>query len=240
MITLNHVTKKFKIPHRKEETVFSFVKNIFHSVTYETIRAVDNVNFEIHGGEIIGIIGNNGSGKTTLLQIISGILPADEGSIDVQGDVAPFLGLGVGFHGDLTAQENVYLYGAILGLTRKYLHTRMKKILKYAGVEKFKDTQLKKFSSGMQARLAFAMMIETQPDILILDEIFAVGDKDFQPKCFEVFKKYKESGKTILFATHDMSIIKKHCTKVLLLNKGKQLAYGKPEEVLKAYESVTQ
>ncbi len=236
MIEANGISKKYKIPVEKRLTVFeTLMGHLKHEMAYEDFYALSNITFRIESGEIIGLIGKNGSGKTTLLKILGGVFPPTHGSFVMQGNVAPFLSLGVGFHHELTAQENLYLYGAILGMPRREINAKMKDILSFAGVERFKNMKLKNFSTGMVGRLAFALMIQTDPDIVLLDEIFAVGDKDFVPQSVAVLQEYKKRGKTILFASHDLQFISKYCDRVILLEKGAIKVFGKTDEVIKIY-----
>jgi len=236
MITLKNITKTYNIPHVKRTTLFEqLIGYITNRVSYEKFNALENITFKIPKGQVIGLIGKNGSGKTTLLKIIAGINKPTSGTIQVKGKVAPFLGLGVGFHGELTAKENIFLYGAILGIPRSEIQQKLGKILSFAEVDNFQDLKLKRFSSGMIARLAFATMIETNPDILLLDEIFAVGDKDFKPKCEEIFKTYTQQGKTIILASHSLQSIENNCAHTILLDKGKIVAQGNTKDVLEKY-----
>ena len=237
MIKLKNVTKTYEIPHEKRDTLFEILMGYFKEQNkYEIFHALKDVSFTINRGETVGIIGRNGSGKTTLLKIIAGIMEPTKGKVEIEGKIAPFLSLGVGFHEELTAKENLYLYGALLGFTRKEMKRKNNRIFRFAGVEKFRDTKLKKFSTGMVARLAFSVMIETDPEILLLDEIFAVGDKDFKPKCIKVLNRYKKEGKTVLLATHSLDVIKKYCEKTIALEKGRIEKMGPTKEVVKYYE----
>ncbi|MGC9603092.1 MAG: ABC transporter ATP-binding protein [Minisyncoccia bacterium] len=236
MIKAKGIAKLYRIPHEKTTTLFELVLGyIKDQVTYENFYALKNVNFSIDKGEMVGLVGKNGSGKTTLLKILGGIVPPTEGEFQIEGTVAPLLSLSVGFHHELTAQENLYLYGAILGMPRKEIKDKLDRIFDFAGVGKFRDMKVKNFSSGMIARLAFATMVQTDPDVLLLDEIFAVGDKDFKPQCFSVFEDYKRRGKTIIFASHDLTAVAEHCERTLLLDKGELKAFGKTKDVLDQY-----
>jgi ABC-type polysaccharide/polyol phosphate transport system ATPase subunit len=239
MIEANGLTKLYKIPHEKRvtlfETLLGYVKN---QMTYEDFYALRGVSFSVKKGEMIGLVGKNGSGKTTLLKILSGIAPPSEGNFRIEGKVAPLLSLTVGFHGELTAQENLYLYGAILGMSRKMIRDSLNEVFAFAGVEKFRDMKLKNFSAGMTARLAFAMMIQTDPDVLLLDEIFAVGDKDFRPQCLTIFDEYKKRGKTIVFASHDLGVIRDYCERTILLDEGKIKIFDETPKVLEIYENL--
>jgi len=239
MIEANGLTKLYKIPHEKRitlfETLLGYIKN---QMSYEDFYALKDINFSIKNGEMIGLIGKNGSGKTTLLKILSGIAPPSGGTFRIEGNVAPLLSLTVGFHGELTAQENLYLYGAILGMSRKTIRENLGKVFAFAGVERFKDMKLKNFSAGMTARLAFAMMIQTDPDVLLLDEIFAVGDKDFRPQCLTIFDEYKKRGKTIVFASHDLAVVRGYCERTILLDEGKMKIFGETPKVLEIYKDL--
>lgn len=187
---------------------------------------------------MVGLIGKNGSGKTTLLKILGGIIQPTTGSFLIKGTVAPLLSLSVGFHNELSAKENLYLYGAVLGMSRKEIKERLMAIFKFAGLERFADMKLKHFSSGMTARLAFATMVQTDPDVLLLDEIFAVGDKDFIPHCVSILNSYKNRGKTIIFASHDLEAIAKHCDKTILLDKGELKIFDETPKVLEVYKKL--
>ncbi|MBU4369984.1 ABC transporter ATP-binding protein [Patescibacteria group bacterium] len=239
MIEVKNLSKIYKIPHERKNTFFeTLIGYIKHQMDWEAFYALKDITFKVNQGEIIGLIGKNGSGKTTLLKILSKITLPTKGSVIVKGDVAPFLSLGIGFHHELTAKENLFLYGAIIGISRKKIEKQLKSIFDFADVKRFQDMKLKNFSSGMQARLAFSMMIQSNPDILLVDEILAVGDKDFRPKCISVFQKYKKEGKTVIFASHDLRMIKQYCDKVILLDNGKMIAFDKAEIVVNKYENL--
>ena len=184
---------------------------------------------------MFGIIGRNGSGKTTLLRIISNIYRPDSGSVELKGSVIPLLALGLGFHPELTAIANIIQSSILFGFNKKDISKRIDDIIKFAGLEKFADTKLKNFSSGMQMRLAFSTAIQVDPDILLLDEVFAVGDLNFQKKCFDTFMSFKKRGKAIIFVSHDMAPIKNFCDRVLFLKKGKVDTIGTPDEAISAY-----
>ena len=208
---------------------------LFRPAKYEKIRALDDVSFEVQEGEFLGIIVPNGSGKSTLLKVLAGILVPNKGTMEISGKISPFLELGVGFNMDLTARENVYQNGIILGLSRKEVDKRFDKIIEFSELERFVDTKMKNFSSGMHVRLAFSVAIQVDADILLMDEVLAVGDMHFQQKCFDVFNKYKEQKKTIILVTHDMSAVQRYCTLAIFLNEGKIVMDGKPEEVVAEY-----
>jgi len=235
MIHLQNITKVFQIPHEKRDTLKENVVDMFRRVSYEPLYALHDVSFKINPGEFIGIIGPNGCGKTTLLKIIAGILVPSFGQVKTMGKISPFLELGVGFDPNLTARENVYQNGIILGLSHRDISKKFDKIIAFSELEKFVDTRLKDFSSGMQVRLAFAVAIQVNADILLMDEVLAVGDARFQQKCFKVFEDFKKQSKTIVLVTHDLESVKKHCERAIYLDNGRISADGKPKKVVKKY-----
>ncbi len=186
-------------------------------------------------GESVGIIGDNGSGKSTLLKIISRILRPTSGSIEINGKITPFLELGVGFQPDMTARENIEVYSTIMGMSDKEIAGNIDHVLEFAGFTNFRDTKLKNFSSGMQVRLAFATAIQREPEILLVDEVLAVGDMDFQQKCLDVFTEYKKKGITMLFVSHDLGSVSRFCDKTLFLKNGKMIDFGKTREIIDRY-----
>ncbi|AKB79596.1 ABC transporter [Methanosarcina horonobensis HB-1 = JCM 15518] len=234
-IKVEHLHKTFRIPHQKRTTIFETLTGAFKPPTYETFHALTDINFIVEEGEALGIIGENGSGKSTLLKIIANILRPSAGSVTALKKLTPFLELGVGFQSDLTASENIKIYATIMGMQKKEINDKMDDILKFAGLENFRDTKLKNFSSGMQVRLAFSTAIQTDPEILLMDEVLAVGDMEFQQKCLDVLNEYRKKGITIVFVSHDLGAVRRFCDKVLLLNKGKQVAIGDPTEVIDKY-----
>jgi len=238
IIQVKNITKTFKVPHEKKGTLKEYFISLFRRRNYERMKALDNVSFSVKPGEFLGIIGRNGSGKSTLLKIIAGILKPNSGQVIVNGTMAPFLELGVGFQSDLSARDNVYLYGSILGLSRETVDKKFNEIIKFAELEKFVDQKLKNFSSGMQVRLAFATAINAEADILLVDEVLAVGDANFQKKCFEVFEKLKHAGKTIIYVSHDLTSVKKFCSEVILLDDGKKIASGNSEYAIFKYNEL--
>lgn len=236
-IEVKNLTKEFRIPHRKVDTVF---EKIISSVTgnrksYERFLALDKVSFTVKKGESLGVIGRNGSGKSTLLKLIAGIIAPTKGSIITNGLIMPFIELGVGFQPDLSARENVYLYGSILGLKNEVIEKRYKELVEFAELENFMDMKLKDFSSGMVARLAFSTAIMADPDILLIDEVLAVGDVEFRKKCFEKMSEYKKSGKTIIFVSHDLDMIEAICEKSILLDKGQVCGHGETQKLRNDY-----
>jgi lipopolysaccharide transport system ATP-binding protein len=207
--------------------------NLFN---YDTFWALKDVSFDIKRGETFGVIGPNGSGKSTLLKLLAGVLYPDSGRITVNGKIAPFLELGVGFQAELTARDNVYLYGAIMGLSRKDIDRKYDLIMDFAELKRFENMKLKNFSSGMYVRLAFSIAIETDPDILLLDEVLAVGDEHFQKKCRKKVEEIRKSGKTIVFVSHDLKSVQSLCKKSVLLSGGKVASIGSTESVIQDYD----
>ena len=234
-VQIEHLWKTFQIPHERRTTLFENLMGMMRPNSYETFTVLKDVNFEVEEGECVGIIGDNGSGKSTLLKIIANILRPSKGTIKVEGKMTPFLELGVGFQQDLTARENIGVYATVMGLSRKDIRERTDEVIKFAGLEKFEDTKLKNLSSGMQVRLAFSTAIQTDPDVLLVDEVLAVGDMEFQQKCYDVFNRYRKEGVTILFVSHDLGAVRRFCDRTLLLGEGEQRAYGGTGEILDKY-----
>ncbi|KXS45452.1 MULTISPECIES: ABC transporter ATP-binding protein [Methanohalophilus] len=234
-IEVEHLYKSFRIPHEKRNTLFEALTGVFKPAPYETFQALKDINFTVEDGEAIGIIGENGSGKSTLLKLIAQILDSTRGKVNVNRKVTPFLELGVGFQPELTAAENVKIYATIMGMPKKEIESKLDDVLDFAGLERFRDTKLKNFSSGMQVRLAFSTAIQNDPEILLLDEVLAVGDMEFQQKCLEVLKQYREKGVTIVFVSHDLGSVRRFCDRTLLLNHGEQVALDDTEKVIDQY-----
>ena len=237
MLKVTNISKSFIIPHEKRDTLKEGFVSLFRKKTYERFKALDDINLQINQGDFVGIVGRNGSGKSTLLKILSGIYQPDEGKIEVEGEVAPFLELGIGFQPELTGRENVYLNGTLLGLTRKEINQRFDSLVEFAGVANFIDLKVKNYSSGMRARLAFSIAKEADADIYLFDEILAVGDEQFQQKCLRVFNEWKELGKTILFVSHTPSLVTEFCNRAIFIEKGKIISDGKPEEIIAEYHA---
>jgi lipopolysaccharide transport system ATP-binding protein len=234
-ISLGHVSKQFKIPHEKKTTIFEKIITFFDKKYYDTFYVLKDINLEVHKGEFLGLIGANGSGKSTLLRIIARIIEPKRGTIFTRGKVVSFIELGVGFQGELAAKENIYLYGAVMGMSRKEITQKYNRIVDFADTRKFMDAKLKNFSSGMLVRLAFSTAIQTNPDILLLDEVLAVGDADFQKKCFAVFDELKAKGTTIIFASHNLKSVVKFCDRTIYLRNGKIVMDGDTDKVVKFY-----
>jgi len=211
------------------------VVNAFKSGGYEDFNALDDVSFEVKKGEFFGIIGRNGSGKSTLLKILAGIYQADKGKVKVNGMISPFLELGIGFNPELSGRDNVYLNATVLGMTQKQIDKKFDSIVKFSELERFIDQKLKNYSSGMQVRLAFSVSIHANRDILLMDEVLAVGDSNFQSKCLEEFNKYREMGRTVIIVTHDISVVERYCDRAMLLRNGKIVKIGKADEVADRY-----
>ena len=236
-ISVKNISKTFKIPHEKVSSVRGAVTNIFKSNSYEEFKALDDVSFEVKKGEFFGIIGRNGSGKSTLLKILAGIYQADKGKVNVNGMISPFLELGIGFNPELSGRDNVYLNATVLGMTKKQIDEKFDSIVKFSELERFIDQKLKNYSSGMQVRLAFSVSIHANREILLMDEVLAVGDSNFQSKCLEEFNKYREMGKTVIIVTHDIAVVQRYCDRALLIRNGKLIKIGKAEEVVMEYVS---
>ncbi len=202
------------------------------------LQAVDDVSVDIRPGEFFGIVGRNGSGKSTLLKCIAGIYGIDQGELTVRGRLSPFIELGVGFNLDLTARDNVMINAIMLGLTRKQARERFDQIIAFAELEDFLDLKLKNYSSGMSVRLAFSVAIQVEAEILLIDEVLAVGDAAFQQKCFDEFERLKRRGRTILFVTHDMGAIERFCDRAMLLEKGRIVAIDEPATIARRYNQL--
>lgn len=238
-IKVEGLSKTFKIPHEKESTIKGAVVNLLNSSVkgYQVFNALKDVNFEVKKGEFFGIIGRNGSGKSTLLKMLAGIYVSDKGKgkITINGKLSPFLELGVGFNPELTGRENIFLGGTILGLTRKQISERYDRIVEFSELAEFIDMKLKNYSSGMQVRLAFSLAINVEAEILLMDEVLAVGDSNFQSKCLAKFNEYREQGKTVILVTHDIPVVQRYCDRAMLLRNGKIEKIGDSEEVCSAY-----
>lgn len=235
-IKLEKISKVFKLPHEKHASLKSRIINFRpQKKTYELQQALKDISFEVSKGEFFGIVGRNGSGKSTLLKLLAGIYTPSAGSVNVNGSLTPFIELGVGFNPELTGRENVYLNGALLGFSRKEMQAMYDDIVQFAELERFMDQKLKNYSSGMEVRLAFSIAIKVNSDILLLDEVLAVGDAAFQKKCFDYFRKLKKDKKTVVFISHDMNAVREYCDRAILIEKGEVLAAGSSEEVAQRY-----
>lgn len=237
-IKVDHVYKEFKLPHEKNTTIKSALINAVRGKKTRTVtrqKALKDISFEIKKGEFFGIVGRNGSGKSTLLKILAGIYQPTKGTSSVNGRLVPFIELGVGFNPELTGRENVYLNGALLGFDRKEIDKMYKEIVDFAELEKFMDQKLKNYSSGMQVRLAFSMAIRAEADVLLVDEVLAVGDADFQRKCFDYFRTLKRNKKTVVFVSHDMNSVREYCDAAIMIEKSEIIAVGTADSIATKY-----
>ena len=235
-VQVDNVTQRFRVIHERPDTLRELFSRFFQTkVSYHDFEAVSNVSFRVNRGEMLGIVGKNGSGKSTLLKIVAGIYKPTSGSVQVDGSVAPLLELGAGFHQELTGRENILLNGLLLGYSKREMIAREDKIIEFAELGEFIDAPVKQYSSGMYMRLAFSVATEVNPDILLVDEILAVGDFTFQQRCLDRLTQFRRSGKTILLVTHSAAHITALCDRVLVLEHGKMLFEGDPQRGLEAY-----
>jgi ABC-2 type transport system ATP-binding protein len=234
-IQVEDLHKSFRIPTHRVDSLKERVVRPFAARDYRELHALDGVSFDIRKGEFFGIVGRNGSGKSTLLKLLASIYRADSGTIRMAGRLAPFIELGVGFNVDLSARENVVLNGVMMGLTPQQTRDRLDAVIEFAELEDFVDLKLKNYSSGMLVRLAFSLMLEVDADILLIDEVLAVGDAAFQQKCADAFRDMKAAGKTIVLVTHEMSTVEEYCHRAMLIADGKIERIGDPAEVGRRY-----
>ena len=235
-ISVENISQRFRVIHERPDTVRElFAKFTRKRTSYHDFEAVSGVSFEVRKGEILGLIGRNGSGKSTLLKIIAGVYRPTTGTVVVNGTLAPLIELGAGMHHELTGRENILLNGLLMGYSKETMRERQQKIIEFADIGDFIDAPVKQYSTGMYMRLAFSVATEVDPDILVVDEILAVGDFTFQEKCFERLRNFRALGKTIVLVTHSMSQIEEYCDRAILLEKGKMTVNGAPEEAIKAY-----
>lgn len=238
-IKVEGVSKSFKLPHDKSDSIKSKLISLKDKERgYEIQDVLKNISFEIKKGEFFGIVGRNGSGKSTLLKIISQIYTPDKGEVHVNGKLTPFIELGVGFNPELSGRENVFLNGALLGFNRKEMEALYSDIVEFAELERFMDQKLKNYSSGMQVRLAFSIAIQANTDILVLDEVLAVGDEAFQRKCFQYFASLKKNKKTVILVTHDMDAVQRFCTRALMIEGGRIVQQGNTGKVAQQYREL--
>lgn len=244
VIVVDGVYKDFNLPHLRKNTIKSRFTGMFDSSAKhkgsETQHALKDISFEIKKGEFFGIVGRNGSGKSTLLKILAGIYQPTKGVVKTKGRLVPFIELGVGFNTELTGRENVFLNGSLLGFSKSEIDAMYDEIVEFAELERFMDQKLKNYSSGMQVRLAFSMAIRADADILLIDEVLAVGDADFQRKCFSYFKQLKKNKKTVVFVTHDMGAVREYCQRVILIDDSKIMARGDAPEISMKYTRLFQ
>ena len=235
-VKVDHVSKDFRLPTEATQSLRTALVNRFRGIKgYREQHVLKDISFDVYKGDFFGIVGRNGSGKSTLLKIISQIYVPEKGTVTVDGKMVSFIELGVGFNPELTGRENVYMNGAMLGFTTEEIDAMYGDIVEFAELEDFMNQKLKNYSSGMQVRLAFSVAIKAQGDVLILDEVLAVGDEAFQRKCNDYFMERKASGKTTILVTHDIKKKKKYCNRAVLIEDGLVKAYGDPEDVANQY-----
>ena len=235
MIEARGIHKSFRIPEHRIDSLRERATHPFRRVEYREHRALRDVSFDVRQGEFFGIVGRNGSGKSSLLKVLASIYRADAGRARVAGRVAPFIELGVGFNHELTARENGVLNGVLMGLTLREARRSLGAVMEFAELEDFVDLQLKNYSSGMLVRFAFAVMVQADADIMLIDEVLAVGDAAFAEKCMEVFREKRRAGKTIVLVTHDMTTVQTLCHRAMLLHDGELRYIGAPEDAALAY-----
>ena len=234
-VVVEGVTKRFAVPRIRRNTLKERALHPLSRTEVTRLEALRDVSFAVERGEFFGIVGRNGSGKSSLLKCLAGIYRTDAGEIHVDGRMSTFIELGVGFNPELAARDNIVMNGIMLGLNPAQARARFDQVIQFAELEEFVDLKLKNYSSGMHVRLAFSVMIQVGADILLVDEILAVGDAAFQQKCFDVFFRMRDEGKTILFVTHDMAAVQRFCHRALLLDRGEVIAIGEPKEIADRY-----
>lgn len=235
VIAVKNVHKDFVLPQHKRSSFKQVAVNIVRENNKTTQRVLDGVSFEVKKGDFFAIVGRNGSGKSTLLKILAGVYVPTQGHIEVNGNLTPFIELGVGFNPELSGRDNVYLNGALLGFNRKQMDAMYDEIVEFAELEPFMDQKLKNYSSGMQVRLAFSVAIRAKSEILLLDEVLAVGDAAFQQKCFNYFEELKREKQTVVFVTHDMGAVKRFCNRAIYIKEGKIIDEGTPADIADLY-----
>ena len=239
VIQVRDVSMHFNLMEEKVDSIKEYVVKLLKGkLLYNDFIALNHISFDVQKGDILGFIGFNGAGKSTLLKILAGVLTPTTGSVTVKGTIAPLIEVGAGFDPELTARENIYLNGAILGYSKAFIEQRFDSIIEFAELQNFMDVPVKNFSSGMYARLGFSIATAVQPDILIVDEVLSVGDFRFQQKCEERIRKMIEDGVTILLVSHDMDMIERLCNKVLWLDHGEMKDLGATESVCEEYKKV--
>jgi ABC-type polysaccharide/polyol phosphate transport system ATPase subunit len=234
-LVVDDVSKRFRIPGERVHTLKERAMHPLRQIPYRELVAVDGVSFEVAAGEFFAVVGRNGSGKSTLLKCLAGIYAVDSGRMYVNGRVSTFIELGVGFNMELPARENVIINAAMLGLAPRESRRRLDRVIEFAELEEFVDLRLKNYSSGMLVRLAFAVMIQVDADVLLIDEVLAVGDASFQQKCFDEFARLRREGRTVILVTHDMGAVERFCDRALLLERGRPEMIGDTHEVALRY-----
>ncbi len=236
VVSVKNVSKSFRLPTESSNSLRTVLVNRMKGIKgYKEQKVLKDISFDVEKGDFFGIVGRNGSGKSTLLKIISQIYAPEKGAVTVNGNLVSFIELGVGFNPELTGRENVYLNGALLGFSKKEMDELYEEVVAFSELEEFMDRKLKNYSSGMQVRLAFSIAIHADSEILLLDEILAVGDEAFQAKCNDYFLQLKEEGKTVILVTHDMGSVKKYCNKAVLIDDGEVKVIGSPDDVANQY-----
>src|SRR3954469_4423885 len=235
VIEVRGVEKSFRVPEHRIDSLKERAAHPLARMEYREQRALRDISFDVHQGEFFGIVGRNGSGKSTLLKILASIYRADAGRVRIAGRLAPFIELGVGFNTELTARENAVLNGLLMGLTLREARRRLGAVLEFAELEDFVDLKLKNYSSGMMVRLAFAVMVQADADIMLVDEVLAVGDAAFGQKCMDVFYDKRRAGKTIVLVTHDMAVVQSLCDRAMLIHDGELRYIGEPEGAALSY-----
>lgn len=239
-VSVKDIHKEFILPQSKNTSFKQVAVNIVKKNNVVTQKVLDGVSFEVYKGDFFGVVGRNGGGKSTLLKLMAGVYTPTSGTIDVNGGLTPFIELGVGFNPELSGRDNVYLNGALLGYNRRQMDLMYDDIVNFAELGSFMDQKLKNYSSGMQVRLAFSIAIKAKNEILIFDEVLAVGDEAFQRKCIEVFEKYKAQGQTVILVTHDMETVKRFCNRAVLIDHGKIVEIGNPRNIANKYSDLNQ
>ncbi|HET9024349.1 MAG TPA: ABC transporter ATP-binding protein [Burkholderiaceae bacterium] len=237
-VVVEGVSKKFEIPHEVSHTLKERALHPFRRPQKHVLQALEDVSFQVEKGEFFGVVGRNGSGKSTLLKLMAGIYRADAGTIGIAGRLSTFIELGVGFNPDLEAEDNVVLNGVMLGLTPREARRRADSVIDFAGLDEFRDLKLKNYSSGMLVRLAFSVMVQVDADVLLIDEVLAVGDAAFQQKCYDEFNRIREQGRTVLLVTHAMSAVERFCDRAMLLERGHVVDIGEPSRIANEYLDV--
>ena len=237
-IEVKNIRKEFILHKNKDSTLKQAMVNMFRKNGKTIYRVLNNISFDVYKGDFLGIIGRNGSGKSTLLKLMAGVYEPTAGNIYVHGGLTPFIELGVGFNPELSGRDNVYLNGAMLGFTRKQMGEMYDEIVEFAELGPFMDQKLKNYSSGMQVRLAFSISVKAKNDILLFDEVLAVGDVNFQKKCTDHFEKLKKEGRTIILVSHNMEMIKRFCNRVILINSGKIVDIGDTVDIINQYNQL--
>ncbi len=237
-VSVDNLTKTFRLPRQQVNTLKERVIHPLRSREYDEFAALKDITVDIARGEFFGIVGRNGSGKSTLLKCLAGIYQPNHGSVQVNGGLSPFIELGVGFNPDLAALDNVIINAVMMGMSRSDARERFDEVIAFAELEEFVDLKLKNYSSGMAVRLGFATAIQAEAEVLLVDEVLAVGDAAFQQKCFEEFKRLKDEGRTIVFVTHDMGAVQRFCDRALLIERGEMRALGDPRDIAREYNEL--